>query len=281
MDFYFQEPYPHHNLSEDDIAVMKTQCEPFFGIKSPETFFVASATLCVYSSNKMEQVGANRTETAKIINQWIRDPSSYDTKLDNKQREVLQHFRVLQTIFTAANSKIMLTESLINSWHAQLMEGLIDDGAGEYRSDGVFAGQKIFPNPDLVPSLMSGLLSTLQEKINAATLSPYALAAWLSHAFVSIHPFCDGNGRMCRLLSNYILWWFGFPFAIATSSDRKKYIEALRYADRDFIGPRRVGMLASLILKQAHAIVINYLANENLAEEFKPDKTLESTTILI
>ena len=38
----------------------------------------------------------------------------------------------------------------------------------------------------------------------SGVLDPYDLAAKYCHRFVNIHPFIDGNGRMCRLLANII-----------------------------------------------------------------------------
>jgi Fic family protein len=44
---------------------------------------------------------------------------------------------------------------------------------------------------------------------------------------VSIHPFGDGNGRISRLLMNYILAYFDLPLTIVFKEDRIKYIDAL------------------------------------------------------
>lgn len=39
-------------------------------------------------------------------------------------------------------------------------------------------------------------------------LDPFALAAEFAHRFVNTHLFVDGNGRMCRMLMNAVLFCF-------------------------------------------------------------------------
>lgn len=44
---------------------------------------------------------------------------------------------------------------------------------------------------------------------------------------VSIHPFADGNGRVSRLMMNYILIYHGHTSAIIKKEDRQEYITSL------------------------------------------------------
>ncbi|HUC02035.1 MAG TPA: Fic family protein [Candidatus Paceibacterota bacterium] len=55
------------------------------------------------------------------------------------------------------------------------------------------------------------------------------LAAWTQYQITRIHPFCDGNGRMARLMTNLILYRFGFqPTDIRYEGENKAhYLDAL------------------------------------------------------
>ncbi|WP_394803528.1 Fic family protein [Niabella hibiscisoli] len=47
------------------------------------------------------------------------------------------------------------------------------------------------------------------------------LAAMLHYKFVRIHPFDDGNGRLARLLLNYVLLKNGYTPVVIKSDDKK------------------------------------------------------------
>lgn len=64
-------------------------------------------------------------------------------------------------------------------------------------------------------------------------LSPLVIAAWFHHAFTTIHPFQDGNGRVARLLASLIHIKHGlFPFTVLREEAKIKYIDALEIADK-------------------------------------------------
>jgi Fic family protein len=65
-------------------------------------------------------------------------------------------------------------------------------------------------------------------------IHPLMGAAWLHHAFTTIHPFQDGNGRVARLLSSLILIKHGlFPFTVPREEAKARYIDALEQADEN------------------------------------------------
>ena len=98
----------------------------------------------------------------------------------------------------------------------QLQNSIVDERYVEnsYRTDQVYVGQTLTPGheiihfvgakPEDVPLFMAAWLKTA-EKILLSDCNPIISAAVLSFAFVFIHPFDDGNGRIHRYLLHHIL----------------------------------------------------------------------------
>jgi fido (protein-threonine AMPylation protein) len=88
-----------------------------------------------------------------------------------------------------------------------------------------------FASPSETPMRMHGLVGWLQAALSGSKLHPIEVAAKLHYDFVLIHPFDDGNGRVARLLLNYVLLRAGFTPLIVKSADKTRYLTALRKAD--------------------------------------------------
>ena len=86
-----------------------------------------------------------------------------------------------------------------------------------------------YASPEETPALIRDLLNWYQDKNEE--LHPVQLAAEFHYKFVCIHPFDDGNGRVSRLLMNYILLKHNYPMVIIKSEDKENYLTALQKAD--------------------------------------------------
>lgn len=66
---------------------------------------------------------------------------------------------------------------------------------------------------------------------SSSDLDPVILAAELHYRFIRIHPFDDGNGRVARILVNYVLMLNDLPPVVIKSAEKEKYLTALQKAD--------------------------------------------------
>lgn len=89
-----------------------------------------------------------------------------------------------------------------------------------------------FAPPTDVPARMQALVKWLGESVNQFREADLLwLLAKLHHDFVLIHPFDDGNGRVARMLVNYVLMRLGYPPIIVSTERKRDYLTALRLAD--------------------------------------------------
>ena len=88
-----------------------------------------------------------------------------------------------------------------------------------------------YASPEETPALMTDLINWYNSEEELGRLSPVEVAALFHYRYIRIHPFEDGNGRIARLLVNYILSRHGLPMIVVRSRKKQEYLEALHQAD--------------------------------------------------
>ena len=88
-----------------------------------------------------------------------------------------------------------------------------------------------YASPEETPALMTDLVDWYNEEEARGKLTPVQLAALFHYRYIRIHPFEDGNGRIARLMVNYILVRHHWPMAVVRNRNKSQYIEALHHAD--------------------------------------------------
>jgi Fic family protein len=112
------------------------------------------------------------------------------------------------------------------------IEGQWDSSKGEFRLHGVIAGfgGKSYVNFRKIPGLITQLCEELNSRLvladNIEKIYTLSFDAHLNLA--TIHPWGDGNGRMARLLMNYIQFHHKMIPSKIYREDKAEYIMALR-----------------------------------------------------
>lgn len=88
-----------------------------------------------------------------------------------------------------------------------------------------------YASPEETPALMSDLVGWYNSTVESGGLSALELASLFHYRYIRIHPFEDGNGRIARLLVNFILLRADYPMIIVRSDDKDKYLSALNSSD--------------------------------------------------
>jgi Fic family protein len=135
-------------------------------------------------------------------------------------------YEVFSYIF---NSRKEIDINFIIDIHKKLMKN-IDNRIGFKKIPNVLFGKRIkLTNPENVEKEMINLINWYNEI--RYKIHPLELAFKFHHKFEKIHPFADGNGRVGRIILNYILLKEGYFPIIIRKSNRQKYIKSLEDAD--------------------------------------------------
>jgi Fic family protein len=114
-----------------------------------------------------------------------------------------------------------------------------------------------YASPEETPSMMTDLVNWYQDMEQKGELSVAALVALFHFRYIRIHPFEDGNGRIARLLVNYILYRHGYPMIVIPTVDRKNYLNILGQCDKNAGTEPYLG--ANATIEQAKPLV-DYIA---------------------
>lgn len=198
------------NLSEEEF------------VKFEKSFF----TELTYNSNAIEGNSMSLEETSIVVNENL----SPEGKTLREVYEAKNHIKALEFI---KNYKGEINELFILKVHSIILKDLSERFAGRYRENPVrvLGSDFKFTSPDKIPQLMKNLLYWYNE--NKKKMHALELAVIFSMKFVSIHPFVDGNGRVSRLIMNFILQKNKYPWINVYNKQRQKYLNAVRKANEE------------------------------------------------
>lgn len=147
--------------------------------------------------------------------------------------------------------------------------------AGEWRTTPAHAGTHAFPM--LAPDGMHGSMAAILASFEDAVRSPNAAVrlikapADLLYEVVTLHPFTNGNGRLCRLLFAAAAMKAGLPFpaifaASFGKSAKRRYLQALTQARTNKDACRK--FLYMVALATLSTVMENFVTNVDCIEGF-------------
>ncbi len=190
-----------------------------------------------YVSNSIE---GNPLSLQEVTNLLLDDR----VPVNRDEKEVKNYFSLLESLKNYIDKKISL--AIIKELHQKLLSGVKDKIAGEIRNKKVVIGKykpeekKEIMSLELKhepPSHKSPMIEKSLEELSLwlekESQIPAVLKAGIyHHQFVFIHPFADGNGRVCRLLTALIFLQNNYQINKYFVLDDYYDIDRLQYSDK-------------------------------------------------
>ena len=215
LDFYREEWIPKleiiHKIYQDEIKRTPKQAIR----KNIEAFEV----LFTYNTQRIEGSTLTFRDTVDLLVHGIT-PSR---KPEQDMVEAKLHQQVFNEMLKREKSLSLKT---VNYWHTKMFNKTKPQFAGQIREYAIYVkgSRAKFPKWEDVLKLLDDFFvwyKKIREKIN-----PVEIAGLAHIRFTTIHPYCDGNGRIARLITNYILDNFGYPLLDIKFTDRMPYYRA-------------------------------------------------------
>lgn len=179
----------------------------------------------VYNSNAIENSTLTLEETEKILLQI--DLDRFIT-----EREIFEAKNLARVVtYIGKKSKEReLDLDVILFLHKMLISNIRDDIAGRFRRENEYVrvGSHIAPPPEDVIPRMEKMLAEYRAASHENIIKRISR---LHLKFEYTHPFIDGNGRIGRVINNYLLIREGFVPINIKFIDRKKYYAAFQEFD--------------------------------------------------
>ncbi len=209
----------------------------------------------VYNSNAIENSTLTLEETERILLEQMlsRNVTVREIFEAKNLARVMEYKRA-----KAGNSE--LNKDLILRLHRMLIGGIDDNIAGRFRQPGEYVrvGMHIAPAPERVERMMDDLLAEYSSDLGSYFLDKIAR---FHLDFETIHPFCDGNGRLGRVLINFQLIQLGLPGLILRNADKERYYQAFREYENRQATKAMENMLAAALTESLHKR-LSYLRGE-------------------
>ena len=211
----------------------------------------------VYSSNAIENSTLTLKETEKIL-------LDMEVARNVSPREIYEAKNLARVIGYVRNKsrEAEVSKEVILLLHQMLSGGIDDKIAGRFRRPGEYVrvGTHVAPAPEQVEKLIASIITEYTSDLSAYFLDKIAK---FHLDFETVHPFCDGNGRIGRVLISFQLGRFGFPMIIIRDREKKEYYKS--FGDyRDDKNTKTMEKIISLGLIESLHKRITYLKGDKV-----------------
>lgn len=262
--------YPYHfegfekyleRIQQKKAELDKLRPIPNYALKSIRESLTLEWT---YNSNSIEGNTLTLQETKMVIEEGF----TIKGKSLREHFEAVNHQEAIELVESLVSDNYILKETDILNIHELVLQKIEKDFAGRFRTSGVRISGANFGPPNALK--IDEYITELTDWTNTSNINIVLKSAIFHHRFVWIHPFFDGNGRTARLLFNLLLMKEGFPPAIILKNDRKKYYDALNFANNgDY------SKLFLLILQASERSLNIYLGSlKNTYDDYQPISTI-------
>ena len=229
----------------------------------------------VYNSNAIENSTLTLEETEKILLQIDLDRYISDREVF----EAKNLARVVSYIDKRAREQELSLEMIL-SLHKMLIANIRDDIAGRFRRENEFVrvGNHIAPNPKEVTDRLEAMLAEYQGSDHEGIIKRIAK---LHLVFEYTHPFCDGNGRIGRVINNYLLIREGFVPINIKFIDRLRYYEAFKEFDQGGVTTIMEEIVGKAIINSYYRR-LSYLEGKRIAtlSEYAKENKLSHSNLI-
>ena len=173
------------------------------------------------NSKKKSSYASNKIEGNPLSEKQVEDIIEKDEHrhLLKPEQEIRNYFLALNLLEEKNKNKEKFSKEMILE-----IQALVEKGASKEKIGlrGPMPPGMLFAvydsltgKADYIPpeySEIDELLDELVSYVNTTDDHPLIIAAIVHYQLVTIHPFEDGNGRTARLMSSYILDYYGYGF---------------------------------------------------------------------
>ena len=214
------------------------------------------------SADFIERGGTNRdpAEVVRVIGDHRRAAEFVDDWIRDGRPLTKWFVKEMHSIICAGQDTFRAVDQFGRWFDATLNKGVFKTLPNNpTRPDGALYE---YAPPEQVESQMDALVSFYNDA--EARYHPLLLAAWLHHAFSTIHPFQDGNGRVDRGLLTWHLVRHEFLPVVISRDVRTEYIDALEGADKGHISD-----LVGLIVRLEKGTILQALGQPGDSDDSK------------